>query len=363
MEASVKANTSTPVILSQKQRRIIDLAHKIDPSYAASLAELLDNDPARANNHRDLKHHLQLLDTKKKLAEQSPQDIDPNSSKLDYSRAAWMNLGALNANRIQTFHVKFIRNYTEAASNYNFEKAYPIFSWVIENSVKRFADNNQEKRHLTYLYENAVLGAELAWRVAARSQEYLSKLKTQPSKLDLNSGLFVFRSGDRDKALKFIREWLENEVEEYLKICDPYFGIDDLEILKLILSAKPACSVSILTSRKHQKKFEPKLEEAYCNQWRVRFSDQDPPDTEIVIVGTEPGGDSPIHDRWWLTKGSGLRVGTSFNSLGVAKSSEVSILSVSESLSLEAEIDQYLLFPGKRDYGGTKLRYLRFTLL
>ena len=37
-----------------------------------------------------------------------------------------------------------------------------------------------------------------------------------------------------------------------------------------------------------------------------------------------------MHDRWWLTSGSGIRMGTSFNQIGVGKDSEISRLTESE---------------------------------
>ena len=91
----------------------------------------------------------------------------------------------------------------------------------------------------------------------------------------------------------------------------------------ILLSANSKCKVQILTSKQHHDNehiSSPGSE--YLEQWR-RISDQEPPDTEIVIVGTESSGKSPIHDRWWLTKGGGLKVGTSFNSLGITQDSTV----------------------------------------
>ena len=98
----------------------------------------------------------------------------------------------------------------------------------------------------------------------------------------------------------------------------------------------------------------------YLEQWR-RISDQEPPDTEIVIVGTESSGKSPIHDRWWLTQGGGLKIGTSFNSLGIKQGTTITRISNRESLMLESEVDQYLI-DKKREYNSERLRYQSFTL-
>ena len=100
------------------------------------------------------------------------------------------------------------------------------------------------------------------------------------------------------------------------------------------------------------------LDETYRNHWRTRLSDQDPPDTEIVIVGTKSKHELPIHDRWWLTKGAGLRMGTSFHSLGVGRDSELSSLTSEDTLAFEREVDRYLT-RSQRDHQGERMLYTR----
>ena len=89
--------------------------------------------------------------------------------------------------------------------------------------------------------------------------------------------------------------------------------------------------MSIITSRKQQEhdNVEQPWDAFYARYWKRQFSDQALPETEIVIVGTRTG-ELPIHDRWWLSKGSGLRLGTSFNGLGVKQDSELSVLTATE---------------------------------
>ena len=66
------------------------------------------------------------------------------------------------------------------------------------------------------------------------------------------------------------------------------------------------------------------------------------------------------HDRWWLSKGGGLRIGTSFNSLGKTQDSSITRISGSEAEFLEIDVDQYLIYK-KREYNSERLRYLSFT--
>jgi hypothetical protein len=91
------------------------------------------------------------------------------------------------------------------------------------------------------------------------------------------------------------------------------------------------------------------------------MSAQDPPDTEVTIVGTKTTNKSPIHDRWWLTAGGGLRMGTSFHSLGVGGEAELAELSEEEAANCEREANRYLARE-VREVDGEKLSYAGFTL-
>jgi hypothetical protein len=51
------------------QRKIIDLAHKIDADFAISLAKLADDDPVRVKAKKNIQKHLHLLKLKKQMAE------------------------------------------------------------------------------------------------------------------------------------------------------------------------------------------------------------------------------------------------------------------------------------------------------
>ncbi len=75
----------------------------------------------------------------------------------------------------------------------------------------------------------------------------------------------------------------------------------------------------------------------------------------------EASGDLPIHDRWWITQGHGLRMGTSFNSLGGKRESEISILADHEIVQREQEIDEFLNFR-KREHNGERLNIHAFSI-
>jgi len=279
-----------------------------------------------------------------------------------YPEAAWMNLGSLNGGRLDPLHADTLRPYLDTVAEFPLEQAYPILAWVIENSVRRLAATAQARSTLVPLFEATLLGAELAYRLTARSSAGLRDIKrrAQVVKLD-DAAALVIQAGERSKAVEFIRDWVERAVHDYLKICDPYFNTDDLEAIRMIVAVKPGCRITVLTSRKEQSRVEQPWPETYQACWRLEVSDQEPPDLEVVVAGFEANGESPIHDRWWLTNGSGLRFGTSYKSLGVGKVSEISIMSPVEADERERRVDEYVV-DRKRIQGKDRIRYVSFSM-
>jgi hypothetical protein len=172
----------------------------------------------------------------------------------------------------------------------------------------------------------------------------------------------MVRPGTRAEAIQVLSTWFEENLGEFVKICDPYFGPGDLDWLQVIRSACPRCKICIMTARKNQPT-PPEgedLADLYASSW-CRLYDQGAPDTEIAIIGGERTKDSPIHDRWIVSDGAGLRLGTSLNSLGVTKDSEISEMSAPDAAQKLFEIDQYLNRE-KTEHRGEKLRITRFGL-
>ena len=145
-----------------------------------------------------------------------------------------------------------MRKYVQFASTLAFSEAYPILSWVIANAVCRFSDTDQARTILRPMFEATLLASQIAARMADENTRVLrdSFVGSVPTS-GITSGDLV-RAGERSLALSRLQQWIEEKVDSYLIICDPFFGPEDLEALKLVLSTKPACRVRILTSLKHQ---------------------------------------------------------------------------------------------------------------
>ncbi|MFN3649729.1 MAG: AAA family ATPase [Armatimonadota bacterium] len=363
LQMAMNAAVSTDGASAQAaQRRIVDMAHRLDAELASSLASLADNDPARGDLRSGLERQIQVLDLRKKIADKIESGVErAGKARRDYPEAAVMLLGSLNANRLEPVHFEKVVPYIPLVARYPVHEAVAILSWIVENAIRRIGRTDQAKLHLVPLFGAVMASTELAAKLACRSELRSIGRKTLPGTITPADSILV-RAGEREAGLDFLRAWIKDQASGYVKICDPYFGPSDLEVLQLIRSVNADCDVAILSSRKHHSEqvAEP-WEQTYRDKWRIDISDQDPPPTEVLIVGTKSGGDLPIHDRWWLTSNGGIRIGTSFNGLGRGRDSEISILSADEAALREADVDQYF-DRAKREHDGQRLLYSLITL-
>jgi hypothetical protein len=256
-----------------------------------------------------------------------------------------------------------MREYVEVAGSLPFSEAYPILAWVIGNAVARYSDTEEAGRFLRLLFEAMVRCCQIAARMSQRDDGRRSIVV--PGSIGAGSAeeRTLIRAGQRAEAINQLREWLESSAHEYLKVCDPFFGVEDLELLQLVLAVRPGLRVQVLTSLKHQEqeRLATPYDETYRSYWRSRLSDQEPPEAEIYVVGTADKHELPIHDRWWLSKETGLRMGTSFRSLGVGKDAELSRLSREQCAIFEKDVDRFLVVK-EREHQGVRVRYLVFTM-
>ena len=320
------------------QRRFVGLAFKFDPGFGAALASLADDDPARRRARSNLASHAKQLRAEQELADlKGAETIAPGQAPEHYSEAAWTLLGKLQARRADPVHMDKIVPYLEIAAELPLQEAYPILAWAIENANQRLERSTKGATQPRSLFVAALLASEFMLHIANR---FSGRHRQLPSITVSSPGYHVFQEGDRTIALHFLKQWIAESVGDYLKICDPYFSRDDLELLKIVQQVTPSTRVDILTSIEAQFKdgISDNFERAYRDYWRIRLSDQAPPESMIVMVGIEPDDASPVHDRWWVTRGGGLRMGTSFNSIGLGQISEIREMPPAEAGELEQTI-------------------------
>jgi len=346
------------------QKRIIDMAHKLDPDLAGNLTSLVDADDARNDGRPKITKYLDTLNAKNMMANEAdalPGDPD------DYPEAAWKALGALNANRLDPVKDKRLRDVLGKISGFPLNRSYPVVAWAIQNAVSTYAATEHWLSIVHPLFTACCEAAEFAYLLTSKGADKTADIHSMALESDDGCSRVITR-GDRTSALQFIRDWLANNEVEQIKIHDPFFGPEDLDFINLIRQQNPNCRVRVLTSKRRQDKVMAKfgdehLQAVYLNYWRDTISDLDPPFVDITIVGFGSGSGmdgSPIHDRWWIAGSSGLRLGTSLNGMG-NRVSEISVMSEEETRAKNVQVDQFLS-RNTVQYKGRNLSYSSFTL-
>ncbi len=346
------------------QQRVIDALHRFDPNRASQVAAQMDDDPAREN----LKNRLEMLNLRRRLvepqvtADQVAHEL-AESLRSQYTNAAWTLLGQLNSGRISHQHRDRAYPFVEVAASGTMRDTYRIMAYVIENSVRRHSDTDQADSLLRPIYDAMMMGAELALRMAARNARRLERtLKNATSTQSDDNGAEaqIIGVGDHEIPLHLLSDWVKNEAEEYLTIADCYLNPNEIcQILWMVREKNPELHVTIFSGFESWDKTERENpQEAITTCWKQAF-DEPPPDTFIVLAGTETFK-SPLHDRYWFTKERCITTGTSVSGFGKRIHSIISMSSQSAQQHKE-EIDRYLR--GEvRVLGSERLRSKTFYL-
>lgn len=324
--------------------QVLQLAHGIDPDFASSITPLIDN---------PIEEHLRRLDLVARTLQRDPHKLQAEKlsevKDLHYmvSEASWRMLESLNSGFGHTRHPREVGQWLRQMIDGDFAKSVKVIAWSVQNTLLQTKQLNV----VTGLYENTIDSVRLCMAIG---QILLGiRAHTTPiMSLSLPETVHLFPAGRRAEALVTLHDWLASQVSSYVKIYDPYFSVSDLEILKFI---NPECQVYIVTSWRAQKGVAPGdrgLERVYRDAW-TKVSDKSAPWTQVTIVGSS-SGDSPLHNRYVITEGKGLALGTSIGGLGV-KDSEIHILDAEEASRIESEFVDPQLGPQLRLYKGERL--------
>lgn len=314
------------------QKSLIDAADQLEPGFADALLELFDDDPARKLAKVHAKHTIEVIKAKKDLADSINPSLEISDNYLP--EACWKNLSALQANRINAKPYFQLASLISTKSSLGLYETYPFLCWYIENTVRKSLTTEEAKINILPLCEVLLLSTELAFSIVSR------KLPSTPHALDSQSvvGMMV-KPNSRDESLAYIQQWLNSYCIDYVKFCDPYFTAEDVDVVQSIQAANPDCPIHILARASHLKAHHSASSDAFEDAWND-ISDQTAPETYIYGIDKLDGKEL-IHDRWLLSKGQGLRIGTSINSIG-NKLSEISIMTPDELSRCESEIDKFL---------------------
>ena len=343
--------------IEARRQSLIDLAYRVYPDSAASLASTSDDDPAKAK----IEKQLRLYRLRDVLALKRPPANAPVArNAFELSRVAWMKLASLNGQRTAAVPPARALPALEYAAPQEISRAYPIFAWFIENAVRYMKGVDAVRSYVLPLFEACLRGAELAIRTSTRTVPHAQRLLEfgKPG-TDQQQGIAV-QDNERQEGLRFLREWLSAQTGKALWIVEPYFHPADVELLALIGQVADDFSVTVVSSKRDSLKgVTPPYEDAYRAAWD-RLSSDEPPSTTLIFVESRQSGKFPVHDRWWLSDNSGLHLGTSYSGIG-AKLSEIRTLTSEETRNELLRLKPYFT-QTRLEFEGERLSYASFTL-
>jgi hypothetical protein len=151
----------------------------------------------------------------------------------------------------------------------------------------------------------------------------------------LSSRYVEFRSGEREQAQKWLAGWLKSNANKYLKIVDPYFGIEQLAFLNYV---PDSCKTLIITTNtKFEQSTTPRDLQQY---WNNNVSSRSIPYVRLMIVPKHH--ENALHDRVIISQDAGIDLGCSLNTLGNS-AVKMALLPKEEAQELDSKYVQKLL--------------------
>ncbi len=320
---------------------ILEAAHRIDPEFAANLSSTIDNPLQRYRYDEE----IVVKDLKKE-----PGIISKHQSTIDYAPRVYSKLArellkslctgrGIVQSDAQVFHIM------KPMIGVGFEEFHNVASWSIENHLAR--TENLGKSTVKDLYDGFFDSLELTTLLGITLiGQGLDIYQHRDGRPSAPTGLRLFSVGTREEALAALRNWIQENSNEYLKIYDPYFTDEQLETLKYV---PPDVQVNILTTWKAQKGLKigdvDGTRERYTARWN-EIADQSPPPTRVYLFGTHSTGDSPLHERYYISSDrKGIKLGTSESGIG-KKDSEIREMTTEETEKIEREfVDRMMITP------------------
>jgi hypothetical protein len=359
-EMSSALESGSEAYLSKK--KLVDTMYRMDPNFAKDLIKITDKENKDNKFANYLNKQLESLE----IADKIKKGKDLQASELESNRnlvvAIIEALKSLNSQRLSSRKLNELSIYLQNCNTMPMHEVYPILVYYLLNCRKTYptslklGDSELHKGNFTIL-----INATKIIRVLSQKRKTSSNNERAyfiDEEFITNKAL---RPGSREEALSFIKNWLEDEMEDFIIIADPYFEKKDLEILKSIkeVLGDLEIDIDILGSTGG---LINEVETNFKEYWK-EISAEDPPFTTITFCWIPSDNNHPpFHDRWIISKKSGLRLGTSLNSIGLKRDSELSIMQSNEALNIKENTLLDYINKKKKSVNNLRINYRSFTL-
>jgi len=347
----------------ERRLSLINSIYAMDKKFAGGLSAAIDDDPARK---KLIEENILKNKNDQKIAEEfdlSNKDLKENVLSQKYPKLIWKLLAKLNASNHVPDKKSDYDYYLNSISQYDYNAAYPMLSYYIHSIGSQCKSKAVATRKMRPIYKSFYSSAILFSR-------FSNLHRTKTNTPIINNKQIIFDHHEANKATDFIKEWVEeiSEVDNkmHLTIIDPYFNVNDLELIGNVIDKDPNFHIRILTSFTNIKLItqdtDTSVKEALTKFWVDNVTSETMPFLDIVFCGV-PSLDNtlPIHDRWWISGKTGLSLGCSMNGIGASRISAISKLNHEEVLQIEDKINAYL-FIEQRMYNAERINYQTITI-
>jgi len=314
---------------------LVQVAYAVNPDFADDLVSRLDRKlPGEVIRSTDLVLWAEKLRS-------NPSKIDQLSSPY-HARGAVMNrttrklLQDFAAGRGNAVHTSTLEDWLMEARSYHPRVSTDVTHWAIENLCRKISGTSQQSR-LSIFLDTAWLANELANWISIVKGEGIPQV-VHDSFPGLSARVELFRAGETDRAKMWMQNWLSNHAEVYLKICDPYFGPEELEYL---MHVPIDCRVLVVTTDRYLSVDDDpeRVKHSLELHWK-ELTSRAYPKVQFLIVPRQL--EDRFHDRAIITLHAGLDIGQSLNGLGKSHG-KITVLSEEEAKELgKTYVDEML---------------------
>ena len=307
-----------------KLEMLVQAAYQLDSQFADDLVSRLDTRmPEGIMNPATLTFQVEKLRS-------APTNINQLHNSLTdgavLSKTARKLLRDFAANRGNVPHSSVLENWLMYAGFQSPRINIDVVHWVIESLYHKQATSS-----LKVFLDVAHLIDRLAgWISTAGGKEGIPEVVSD-SYPALSARIVSFGAGEVERAQCWLQNWLSENVESYLKICDPYFGLEQLEYLT---SVPVDCKILIVTTDAKLSVDKPpeKVKEELERYWKS-LTFQTIPQIQFMMIPKRLG--DRFHDRAIVTMRAGLDIGQSLNGIGKSRG-KITVLSEEDAKELES---------------------------
>jgi len=298
------------VSADDRLRMLVQAAYKLNPELADKLVSRLDTRlPGEIIHPTNVTLDVERLRSRPSEINELKSTHHAQGDVL--SGTARKLLRDFAAGRATVVRSSVLEDWLISAGLYQPRVSIDVTHWVVESLIRKRRLGASQQSRLGVFSSTAQLAHRLARWISMKKGGGIPEV-VHDSFPGLSARIEFFRAGEAERAKRWLQNWLNENVEDYLKICDPYFSLEEFEYLMYV---PLDCRVLIVTTDRRLGDNPDQVKQGLELHWR-RLTSRALPDVQFLIIPSKL--EERFHDRAIVTSRAGLDIGQSLNGLGKA---------------------------------------------